>query len=74
MVRIKLIVTGDMEQGSIHHSLKRCFPNHRNGEPVEWDLPRKLNCATSNRLDSFIRRGMFIVTNFFFETCNWSVG
>ncbi|MCP4040581.1 MAG: hypothetical protein GY731_01325 [Gammaproteobacteria bacterium] len=52
MARIKLIVTGDMERRSHHHSLKRCFLNHRNGEQVEWDLPRRLNCATSNRLNA----------------------
>ncbi len=51
MVRIKLIVTGDMEKAALHKSLPKFFPNHRDGKQVIWDVPRgPLPCATSNRL------------------------
>jgi hypothetical protein len=47
---IKLIVTGDMEKLAIHESLRRFFPDERDGKEVIWDKPRKLHCATSSRL------------------------
>lgn len=48
---IKLIVTGDSEKASLHQSLKNCFPTHTvNGDLVIWDVPRKINGATSHRL------------------------
>lgn len=51
MVRIKLIVTGDMEKAALHKSLQKFFPNQRDGKQVIWDVPRgPLPCATSNRL------------------------
>lgn len=52
MARIKLIVTGDAEELSLHESLRRFFPLKREGEEVIWDQPRKLHCATSQRLSS----------------------
>jgi hypothetical protein len=49
--RIKLIVTGDMERQALAESLRRCFPSQKSdGDDVLWERPRKLNCATSNRL------------------------
>jgi len=51
MARIKLIVTGTMEELSLHESLKRFFPRQKDGEEVIWDLPRKLNGVTTYRLD-----------------------
>lgn len=49
--RIKLIVTGDMEKSALHKSLQKVFPPVRYDEGlVEWDVPRKLNCATSYKL------------------------
>ncbi len=56
MARIKLIVTGDMEKAALHESLQRVFPpqrlceNGKDHEEVVWDKPRKLECATSQRL------------------------
>lgn len=50
MVRIKLIVTGDMEKLALHESLRRFFPSNRDGEDVTWDLPRRVSCATSHQL------------------------
>jgi hypothetical protein len=47
---IKLIVTGDMEKLALHKSLQRFFPNEREGQKVIWEQPRKMLCATSNRL------------------------
>lgn len=47
MARIKLIVTGDMEKSALHNSLKGFFPDLRNEEDVSWDVPRKVQCATS---------------------------
>ena len=47
MVRIKLIVTGDMEKSALHKSLQRFFPDERNGKKVIWDVPRKAQCVTS---------------------------
>ncbi len=52
MLRIKLIVTGDMEKLALHKSLMRLFPSERNGDEVIWEKPRKLHCATSFRLRS----------------------
>jgi hypothetical protein len=45
--RIKLIVTGDMEKAALHRSLQRMFPSDRDGQEVHWDVPRKLDSATS---------------------------
>jgi hypothetical protein len=50
MVRIKLIVTGDMEKAALHASLRGFFPAEREGHEVLWDQPRKLQGATSHRL------------------------
>lgn len=50
MPRIRLIVTGDMEELALHKSLQQCFPSTRNNKNVIWDTPRKLDCATSHRL------------------------
>jgi len=50
MARIKLIVTGDMEKLALHKSLRRFFPNERDGQEVIWDQPRKTQCATSYQL------------------------
>lgn len=50
MVRIKLIVTGDMEKAALHKSLQQFFPDIRNGEEVLWDTPRKVQCVTSSPL------------------------
>lgn len=50
MVRIKLIVTGDMEKLSLHESLRRVFPSARGGEDVVWEQPRKMHCTTSHCL------------------------
>ncbi len=47
MVRIKLIVTGDMEKLALHESLRRIFPSERDGEEVVWEQPRKIHCTTS---------------------------
>lgn len=49
MARIKLIVTGDMEKQALHVSLSQVF-SIQDGEPVIWDTPRKVQCATSHRL------------------------
>jgi hypothetical protein len=51
MVRIKLIVTGDMEKAALHASLRGFFPAEREGHEVLWDQPRKLQGATSFRLE-----------------------
>lgn len=50
MLRIKLIVTGDMEKRGLHESLRRFFPSERDSHSVTWDMPRKVACATSHRL------------------------
>jgi len=50
MVRIKLIVTGDMEKLALHESLRRVFPRERDGEEVIWERPRKIHCTTSHPL------------------------
>ncbi|MDD5036811.1 MAG: hypothetical protein PHE55_18945 [Methylococcaceae bacterium] len=50
MARIKLLVTGDMEKLALHESLKRLFPEQRNGKKVTWDTPQKVQGATSCRL------------------------
>jgi hypothetical protein len=50
MRRIKLIVTGSMEQEALHKSLERFFPKTRNGEDVVWDRPQKIYCVTNLRL------------------------
>jgi len=50
MVRIKLIVTGDMEKLALHESLRRVFPGERDGEEVIWEQPRKIHCTTSHPL------------------------
>jgi hypothetical protein len=50
MARIKLIVTGDMEKLALHKSLRRFFPEVRDGQPVIWEQPRKIQCATSYQL------------------------
>jgi len=50
MARIKLIVTGDMEELALHKSLQRFFPSTRDNENVIWDTHRRLNCATSHKL------------------------
>jgi hypothetical protein len=47
MLRIKLIVTSDMEKLALHKSLRRFFPSERDGIDVIWDQPRKTQCATS---------------------------
>jgi len=51
MTQIKLIVTGDMEKLALHESLRRVFPVERDGEAVVWGQPRKVQCATSHRLE-----------------------
>jgi hypothetical protein len=48
--RIKLIVTGDLEEEALRESLRRYFPTQRNGQDVVWDTPRKLDGATSHKL------------------------
>jgi hypothetical protein len=50
MARIKLIVTGDMEKLGLHKSLRRFFPDERDGQKVTWEQPRKTQCATSHQL------------------------
>jgi len=53
MVRIKLIVTGEMEKSALHKSLQQFFPDERDGKKVIWDVPRgPLPCATSHPLRS----------------------
>ncbi len=54
MARIKLIVTGDMEKLVLHESLRRFFPNVRNGEEVIWDKPRYTQGVTSSRLQPLL--------------------
>lgn len=52
-VRIKLIVTGDMERQALAESLKQIYPSVNSaGQEVIWEKPRKLHCATSHRLSS----------------------
>lgn len=51
-MRIKLIVTGDLERTSIVASLQRHFPQSDNGSPIDWLTPRKIHCTTSNPLQS----------------------
>jgi hypothetical protein len=50
LLRIKLIVTGDLERLVLHESLRQLFPSERGGDKVVWEQPRKLNCATSHPL------------------------
>lgn len=51
VLRIKLIVTGDLERLALHESLRRCFPDVRDRQPVTWEQPRRLPCTTSHRLN-----------------------
>lgn len=51
MLRIKLIVTGDMEKRALHTSLQRFFPERCRGQKVVWEAPQKTNGATSHRLE-----------------------
>jgi hypothetical protein len=50
MVKIQLIVTGDMEVKSLADSLRAHFPNVRGGQDVVWPKPRRSPGATSSRL------------------------
>lgn len=51
MPKIKLIVTGQMERLSLHHSLAKEFPTHRSpDEEVIWETPHCLPGATSARI------------------------
>jgi hypothetical protein len=54
--RIKLIVTGDMEQGAIVPSLKRIFHDGTGGLSVEYLRPRQVMSFTSTPLRSPIPR------------------
>ncbi|TQF14694.1 hypothetical protein FJV41_17355 [Myxococcus llanfairpwllgwyngyllgogerychwyrndrobwllllantysiliogogogochensis] len=49
-LRIKLIVTGDLERLALHESLRQLFPSKRGTAEVVWEQPRKLHCATSHQL------------------------
>src|SRR5580700_6676109 len=49
--RIKLIVTGYTEQEGLRESLSRFFPSRRGDEEVIWERPRKIQSATSHRLE-----------------------
>lgn len=40
-----------MEKLALHESLRKCFPDRRNGVKVTWEVPRKMSGATSHRLD-----------------------
>lgn len=49
--RIKLIVTGDGEREALHKSLGKALPTQNSaGDEVVWDVPRKINGATSYQL------------------------
>lgn len=50
MPAVQLIVTGDMEQRSLHRSLGRLFPKDGAGELVDWRPPIKHNEVTTHRL------------------------
>jgi hypothetical protein len=52
MIRIKLIVTGDLEKLVLHDSLRRLFPFQRGQDEVLWERPRKLHSATSHQLST----------------------
>lgn len=52
VVRVKLIVTGDMEARALPQSLQQYFPRERDGDDVIWERARKLPCATSHRLSA----------------------
>jgi hypothetical protein len=49
-MRVKLIVTGQMERRALHRSLSRWFPVTGTGEPVEFLQPSYFQGPTSNRL------------------------
>ena len=49
-MRVKLIVTGDLERRALATSLARAFPTTHDGAPIEFIRPLKVNCATSSRL------------------------
>lgn len=50
-MRIKLIVTGDLEKKAMVQSIRRFFPSTYRGEDVEWLAPRKVNAITTKALD-----------------------
>lgn len=56
--RIKLIVTGDMEQSAIAPSLKRVFPDGTGGLSVEYLRPRQVKGFTSNPLRNPVPRAI----------------
>lgn len=47
MLRVKLIVTGDVEKLALHKSLRSMFPDRRDGRKVSWEAPRKLEGGTT---------------------------
>ena len=51
-LRLKLIVTGDLEKVALHESLRQFFPSKCGGDDVEWETPRKLaGEVTTHRLE-----------------------
>lgn len=50
VMRVRLIVTGDLERAALHTSLARLFPVDGAGQPVTFLRPLKVDCTTTRPL------------------------
>lgn len=50
-MRVKLIVTGELEKAALHRSLSRWFPQTGDGQPIEFVRPSMFQGPTCNVMD-----------------------